>query len=537
MMLLFFRITQAIFFLVVSLTATITFAQQTDYGKTTFPNSGKPEAQEVFLQGLLMLHSFQYEDARESFQEAQAIDPDFAMAYWGEAMTHNHPVWFRQDRETARAALAKLGKTPEARLAKAATEREKDYLRTLDVLFGDGEKKARDFKYAEAIAKLAAKYPDDLNAAAFHAVALLGTSHDGRDFSIYMKAASVVEEVFAKNPQHPGAAHYLIHSYDDPIHAPLGLRPARVYAKLAPSASHALHMPSHIFFALGMWEEATASNINAYNAAKNRAERKEIPLTGHGFHALSWLLYSNLQQAQYADAGKLLDTVEGHYQSSNIKRRARHTVIRMNATFAYETQRWAHEMNRAGIKESDMGIETASAYFFVQGVAALNKENLPAAKQALAQMKEKADSSEKAKVDRGAEALRLELAALIQLQEGNQETAIDLLKQATAIEDQMPLDFGPPWPMKPSHELFGEVLLELNRPAEAMQQFELALKRTPRRAFSLLGLARAVSRSGDNETAQKIYRELNEIWHNADRELPALNEVRAALGLTHAGSQ
>jgi len=532
-MFLFFRITQAIFFLVVSLTATITFGQQADYGKTTFPNSGKPAAQEVFLQGVLMLHSFQYEDARESFQEAQRIDGDFAMAYWGEAMTHNHPVWFRQNRETARAALAKLGKTPEARLAKAATEREKDYLRTLDVLFGDGEKKARDFKYAEAIAKLAAKYPDDLNAAAFHAVALLGTSHDGRDFSIYMKAASVAEEVFAKNPQHPGAAHYLIHSYDDPIHAPLGLRPARVYAKLAPSASHALHMPSHIFFALGMWDEATESNIDAYNAAKNRAERKEIPLSGHGFHALSWLLYSNLQQGQYADARKLLDTVEGHYPSTNIKRRARQTVIRMNTTFAFESERWDHEMNRLGIKESEMGTETSSAFWFVKGVAALENGKLSEAQQALARVKDKL----KGKEDDGADVLRLELAALIQLKQGNEETTINLLKQAIDVEDQMPLDFGPPWPMKPSHELFGEVLLELNRPEEAMKQFELALKRTPRRASSLLGLARAAGRAGDSETAHRTYSELNEIWRNADSELPARNEVRSALELTQAGSK
>ncbi len=533
---LLFRITQAIFFLVASLTATIAFAQQTDYGKTTFPNSGKPEAQEVFLQGLLMLHSFQYEDARGSFQEAQRIDPDFAMAYWGEAMTHNHPVWFRQNREAARAALAKLGKTPEARFAKAPTEREKDYLRTLDVLFGDGEKNARDFKYAEAVAGLAAKYPDDLDAAAFHALALLGTSHGGRDFSIYMKAGAIVEEVFAKNPQHPGAAHYLIHSYDDPIHAPLGLRPARVYAKLAPSAAHALHMPSHIFFALGMWDEATESNIDSYTAAKNHDQRKKIPLGGHGYHPLWWLLYSKLQQGQLADARKLLDTAEKHYESSENDNRGRHTVIRMNAAYALETQHWDHDMNRVGIKESDMGVEPASAYLFVKGVAAIEKENLAAARQVLALMKEKGNSSEKAKEDKGAEALRLELAALIQHKQGNKEAAIDLLKQAIEIEGQMPLDFGPPWPMKPSHELFGEVLLELDRPQEAMKQFALGLKRTPRRAISLLGLARAASAAGDSETAEKTYRELNGIWHNADK-IPALNEVRDALELTQAGSE
>ncbi|MCG8603496.1 hypothetical protein MJD09_00645, partial [bacterium] len=149
----YFKGTSKIVFLMWALAATA-FAQQTDYGKTRFSNSGASEAQEVFLRGLLMLHSFQYEDAREEFQAAQKIDSDFAMAYWGEAMTHNHPIWFRQNREAARAALAKLGKTPEDRLTKAPTEREKDYLRTLDILFGDGPKKERDFRYAEAIAKL-----------------------------------------------------------------------------------------------------------------------------------------------------------------------------------------------------------------------------------------------------------------------------------------------------------------------------------------------------------------------------------------------
>ncbi|MFQ5674759.1 MAG: tetratricopeptide repeat protein [bacterium] len=518
-------------FLVIASLSSVGFSQQTSYGRTSFPTSGTPEAQELFLRGLLMLHSFQYEDAREAFQEAERLDPDFAMAYWGEAMTHNHPVWFQQDREAARAALRKLGDTPEARLARAPTEREKNYLRTADILFGDGEKEGRDFKYADAMAHLAEKYPDDLDAATFHALAILGTSHQGRDFATYMKAAAIVEEVFDKNPEHPGAAHYLIHSYDDPIHAPLGLRPARIYAKIAPSASHALHMPSHIFFALGMWDLATESNINSYDAAKSRSERKRIPLSGHGYHALWWLLYSNLQQGRYADARKLLDVVEAHYHKTNNLARARHHVVRMNTAYALETGKWQDRINRLGIKISDMNTESAAAYLFLTGKMALDKGDAQTARNALDQMQQRTAEN------KGAAALQLELAALIRLTEGEQDDALDLLNKATAIEDAMPLDFGPPWPLKPSHELLGEVLLKLDRPAEAQHQFELALQRTPRRAFSLLGLARAAARSGDSSTANQSYRKLKEIWHAADSNLAALKEVKAALELAAKGTE
>ena len=202
-----------------------------DLGETEFANSGAPEAQEPFLRGLLLLHSFEYDDAREAFQEARRLDPDFAMAAWGEAMTHNHPVWMQQDRDAARAALDGVDAMP-------ASARERAYLATLGVLYGgDASKEDRDDAYAEAMRQLAAGYPDDLDAAAFYALSILATAHEGRDFTTYMEAAAVAEEVFDQNPQHPGAAHYLIHAYDDPVHAPLGLRPARVYAEVAPSAA------------------------------------------------------------------------------------------------------------------------------------------------------------------------------------------------------------------------------------------------------------------------------------------------------------
>ncbi len=209
-------------------------ASAQDLGETTFENSGSPEAQAPFLRGLLLLHSFEYDDARDAFNEAQAIDPSFGMAYWGEAMTHNHPIWMRQDREAARLVMEELAiLNYGAGRGADATPREAAYFETIRVLFGysednlDADKEDRDDAYALAMRDLAARYPDDLDAQAFYALALLGTAHEGRDFATYMKAAAVAEKVFADNPRHPGAAHYLIHAYDDPVHAPLGLRPAR----------------------------------------------------------------------------------------------------------------------------------------------------------------------------------------------------------------------------------------------------------------------------------------------------------------------
>jgi tetratricopeptide (TPR) repeat protein len=248
-------------------------AQEVALGHTEFENSGAEAAQEPFLRGLLLLHSFEYEDAAEAFRAAQQADPGFALAYWGEAMTYNHPLWAQQDLDAARAALDRLAPTPEARRAKAPTERERAYVTAADALFGEGDKRARDHAFAEAMEHVHTAYPDDLDAAALYALSILGTSHDGRDVRTYMRAAAVAEEVFARNPDHPGAAHYLIHSYDDPIHAPLGVRAARAYSEIAPAAAHALHMPSHIFTALGLWDDVAHLNEASWAAADARRDR------------------------------------------------------------------------------------------------------------------------------------------------------------------------------------------------------------------------------------------------------------------------
>src|ERR1700694_2983811 len=255
----------------------------TSVGEVSFANTGAEAAQPAFLRGLGLLHTFEYGSAAESFREAQKIDPAFVMAYWGEAMTYTHPVWFQQDLNAARTVLQRLAPTPAERAAKAKSDRERAYLRTVEVLYGDGTKDERDFKYADAMAALAQKYPDDVDATAFYAVALLGTSHNGRDTATYMRAAALLEDVFPTHQHHPGVLHYLIHSYDDPVHAPLGMRAARLYGAVAPDAGHALHMTSHIFIAMGMWDDVIAVNRRAIDVVnRQRAERSKQPANcGH----------------------------------------------------------------------------------------------------------------------------------------------------------------------------------------------------------------------------------------------------------------
>src|SRR6185295_1416967 len=301
---------------------------QSDVGEVSFANSGAPAAQEPFLRGLALLHNFEYPDAAVAFRKAQEVDPSFAMAYWGEALTYTHPVWFQQNAEAARAALQRLGATPAERVAKAGTEREKDYLRTLDVLYGEGEKNDRDVRYAEAMRVLHEKYPDDVDATAFYALSLLGTAHEGRDFATYMRAASLLEDVFPANQHHPGVLHYLIHSYDDPVHAPLGMRAARLYGAVAPDAPHALHMTSHIFIAMGMWDGVVDANVRALEVANRQRAALGKPPAWCG-HVPTWLHYGYLQEGRVAEARKLLDDCRAFATDIDPKKPApvRHTIV------------------------------------------------------------------------------------------------------------------------------------------------------------------------------------------------------------------
>ena len=511
-------------------------AQPDDLGSIDFPTSGAAEAQKRFLRGVLLLHSFEYNDAAEEFREAQKLEPSFAMAYWGEAMTKNHPIWVERDAEAARAILAKLGATREARAAKAPTEREKGYLDAVEVLFADGPKEERDRAYAAAMRKLRERHPKDLEAASFYSLSLLGTCQRERDIPMYMKAAAVAEEVFAKNPKHPGAAHYLIHSYDDAVHAPLGLRPARVYAKIAPAAAHALHMPSHIFLASGMWEDVVSSNEASFKAADARVKRKGLNVDERNFHALFWLEYAYLQEGRYREARRLLEMMKEDTKKSGSHRARRH-LSSMRAAYLIEAERCGEDLAQFPPGESREPRDV-----FTTGYCAWKRGDEKGLERAIAEFPSSGKDSHVEMHAHGLSGsamprperatvggvLGKELDALARLQKGDREGAVRLAREAAGGEDQMSFEFGPPDVVKPAHELAGEILFLLGRPAEAKAEFEASLARAPGRARSLLGLARAAAKAGDEAASRSAYRTLSENFRRADKELPERVEVSEA---------
>lgn len=471
-------------------------AQSTEFGATDFPNSGAEAAQPAFLRGLLLLHSFEYEDARSYFKEAQRADPAFAMAYWGEAMTHNHPVWMRQDRDAATEALARLGATAAERRQRAATPRERDYLATLDVLFGTEAtatlgKEERDDAYAAAMRDLASRYPSDLDAQAFYALSLLGTTHEGRDFGTYMEAAAVVEDVFAANPRHPGAAHYLIHAYDDPVHAPLGVRPARVYADLAPSASHALHMPSHIFFALGQWAPASRSNEDAYRAAYDRSVRLGGGLGGHGYHALLWLGYSYLQEGRMAEAAEIVGRADSLYRAEGTSRSA-HTLTWLRAHMLVETQD-ADAAQLGRFPKGEHGASMEAVESFARGYAGYLAEDRDEVERARAALAAIDTDGASGRTGATVSLLAMQAEALWYALGGEEAEALELLRAATELEHAQPIAFGPAVPPKPSAELLGDLLLRVGAYEDAAAAYQRVAERAPNRRLAQHGLRDAAA--------------------------------------------
>ena len=499
-------------------------AGESSYGKTTFPNSGSEQAQDAFMEGLLMLHSFEYSDARKAFARARETDPGFAMAYWGEALTHYRALWNEIEIEQARAVLNELANSAQGRAARAGTQREKDYLAALEILLAERDLAESTLLYAEAMENLASDYPDDENAAAFYALALLASSGPDRNFAIYMKSAAISEYIIAKNPLHPGAIHYLIHAYDDPVHAPLGLRPALVYAEIAPAATHALHMPSHIFFPLGMWAEATSTNTKSYAAGLAWGERNDKGINGGGAHALTWLVYSEMQEGKFRDARQHL----AEFQDITAKDPARKgQFIETWASYLVETD---YEDKTVAGWETDVGSQPArrsSMYYFVKGALAAKSGDTETAREnlgLLTGLEMKLDDlnwSEKAQP-----VMVLELKALISNSEGEHEQAVALLKEAAAVEETMPLRFGPPWPPKPSHEMLGEQLAALGEHEAARHQFKKSLSLAKGRSKSLLGLARSSAAADNDKDAVRAYTALANNWKSADSNFPELDEAR-----------
>src|SRR3984893_3653280 len=328
-------------------------------GSISFPASGAPAAQPAFLEGVKDLYSFEFDEAAEAFEKAQTADPSFALAYWGEAMSYNHPLWAQVDVERAKKALEKLASTPEGRLAKAKTAKEKAYLDAVNLLFyAPGDKLVRDAAYSKAMARMYDEWPDDREVATLYALSLLGTVRPGdKGFRRQALAASIAMKVFEENPNHPGAPHFIIHAFDDPDHAILALPAARAYAKIAPSAPHALHMPSHIFVQLGMWQDVVNSNVVAYQAAVELNERMHLPQGREDFHTLSWLQYANLMLGKFDEARKNVDlakqAADRNPKNANVAQQY-HTML---ARYILETGKW-EKIPLEGSKDAAAGHES-----------------------------------------------------------------------------------------------------------------------------------------------------------------------------------
>jgi tetratricopeptide (TPR) repeat protein len=495
-----------------------------DVGFLEFPNSGAEEAHDPFLRGVAFLHSFAYKQAIQQFQKAQGIDPDFALAYWGETFCYNHPLLPERDLESPRAVLARLGATPEERAAKAPTQREKDFLAASEVLFGEGDTAERRIAYKDAMAAMYQAYPDDDEVAAFYSLSLLAAIGPMKDdsYRLAMQAGAIAQQVFSHNPDHPGAAHYIIHAFDDPIHAPLALPAAYRFADIAAAASHARHMPSHIFIQLGMWERVSLSNDSAYQAALDLFEKGDA--VSDMVHAVDWGHYGDLQWGNRAKAKQRRATLDKVIEMSDGAMRAVETEGLMWAREVVETEEWATR---------EITDETSAPVALATGLSAIAKNDLALAKQAAERLRilSSGPSEDQSTFQRGtgpAQVAHREVAARIELSEGRTERALQLLDEGVQVAASMGPPRGSASPVKPVSELYGEVLLELGRPAEAAEKFEEQLLFTPNRPLSLRGLARAYREAGDMDKAREAYQALAKIWQEREG-LPGLDEARTFL--------
>ena len=498
-------------------------------GSIQWTTSATPAAQALFVKGVLYMHNFHYDEAIDAFRQAQKRDPGDVMSYWGEAMAYTHPVWNEQDTSAARAALRRLAPTREQRLSKARTPWERAWLDAAETLYdGNTPKAERDTLYVGAMERLHATRPNDPEAATFFALALLGLNQGQREAMSYARAYAIAESVFVAHPEHPGAAHYVIHAVDDPDHAKLGLHAAQSYSKIASSAGHALHMTSHIFMALGMWDDVVTANEKAQATIRGRLSS----------HVVTWLGYGLMQQGRYKEAERWIDSMyaQGKTDRKRLREDAMQATAELSANWNATTDRWTQHPARFRVDTTGTDVSTSA---FGVGLGALGRgERALADTMATVIARERvADSARIAGLKpaqpgdltwHGYIRIRdLTLRALILRADGRRDSALVLLKAAGEIERSLPVEFGPPMTFKPPHEAAGELLLEMGRFADAEMEFTQALARTPKRTPSLLGSARAAKAQGKTNDAANRYAELAEIWKRADPGIAAVEEARA----------
>ena len=478
-------------------------------GTIYFTPYGNDAAQPHFQQGLLLMHNFEYEDARTSFLEAQKLDPDFHMAYWGEAMTYNHPLWHSQYTDEGRKALNKLAPTAEERVALATTDIEKDLIQGANILFAeddDNDKLDRDIAYSTYMHSLYKKYPGNHEIGAFYALSLLGSAPD-RDTETYEKGAIVVQGILKENPQHPGALHYLIHSYDDPAHAHLALDAANNYSVVAKDAGHALHMPSHIYVSMGMWDEVVSSNIASFAASDERRVRLELDNNARNYHALQWLMYGHLQRNEIKEAHALLTDMKGYHDELD-SGRARAYLTMMRAGYLIDSEDWDSDAVSFEINDSSLNVSLRAVNTFIAGMYAYQTEDKEALHAVISEMEGVREEEHKRMMQRGssscsgvnwtsklptktdinnAHIMEMQLKAVYAELNEDLDQAEMWFNAAADMEDDTSFSFGPPSVVKPAHELYGEWLASRNMHKEASAQFDKALEKAPGRRLSVQG--------------------------------------------------
>lgn len=467
--------------------------------------TGSSEAQVAFEEGLLLLHSFEFDDACLAFLKAQKQDSTFLMAYWGEAMTYNHPLWRQQDFTKGQAALDKFKTYNQDQVKDQFSELEQDFWKAMKTLYAEeGDKKTRDQAYSEHLKMMHQKYPKNHEVSAFYALSILGAVPVGRDVAAYEKAAKIAEGIIAENPRHPGALHYTIHSYDDPYHAKFALKAANSYSKIAPDAAHALHMPSHIYVAMGMWDEVVSSNVASYDASVKRMQRKDLDNDARSYHALHWLLYGLLQKGKYEQAQKIMaDMLQYHEELPS--KQARNYLIRMKGNLLMETDNWVGDFANVEVDIKDLNISMQAVFNYIKGRQAfVNEEPIKLTEIINAMEKDRVTASlyigeggatmcsnapgdynpNQLDIDQ-ASILEMELRALAAQLKNNKEATENWLKKSVALQDSTSYAYGPPIIIEPTYELYGKWLAEEQRYEEALTQFEKALEKGPNRTSIL----------------------------------------------------
>ena len=489
-------------------------------------------ARPYFDQGLLLLHNFEYVDAAEQFVLAQQKDPGFVLSYWGEAMTYDHPVWRNGNLDKSRAALEKIGATDAERSDRAKTALEKDLMAGAGILFGEGSKIDRERAYAEHMAELYVKYPANRDVAAFYALSLLATKDDWTQWEDNnVQAAEVAHSILEADPDHPGALHYLIHADDHPLYASRGLAAADRYAKVASYAGHALHMPSHIYLALGMWDEVVNSNEVSWQAGVDRKQKKALNNDALNYHAHWWLAYGYLQQGRFGRTKELIDN-QVSFVNELPSGVAYFHLLQMKGPYLFNTDDWKGGVANIHIDERKLDDGDWYTHNFLEGyhlfkrgksaelanliktidARMIKSRQLQNASQDVAVCGLPESRPEEVKAARR---YMSELKGLHAWLERDPVAAESHLKESLPPKGSVVI--GPPKFLISPHEIYGHFLMEHDRPREALQQFEKALAASPNRYIGLKGKLAAARMLKDTDLERSTLEQLDRNLKSADQ--------------------